>query len=95
MVHKYGYHTVQVPNFLLKKKKITCELHNSDLRIELLKKRLLGSWHHSIKMRLKKLKLLSQKYPLKTNEIHHELNATFGMPLYFCSTTVKIFGNDV
>lgn len=76
-------------------KKITCELHNSDLRIELLKKRLLGSWHHRIKMRLKKLKLLSQKYPLKTKEIHHELNATFGMPLYFFSTTVKIFGNDM
>lgn len=65
--------------------KISCELHNSDLRIELLKKRLLGSWHHRIKMRLKTLKLLSQKYPLKAKKMQHLacLCTTFTLQLMY------------
>lgn len=85
------HHTVQVSILLFK---ISCELHNSDLRIELLKKRLLGSWHHRIKMRLKKLKLLSQKYSLKEKKIYCELNATFGMSLYNFYSTVDTFGSN-
>lgn len=74
--------------------KISCELHHSDLRIELLKKRLLGSWHHCIKMRLKKFKLLSQKYPLKAKKIYCELSATFGLSLYNFYSTADISGNN-
>jgi len=45
-------------------------------------------------MRLKKLKLLSQKYPLKAKKIYCELNVAFGMSPQDFYSTVDIFGNN-